>query len=112
MRAVVARASRYQLGAVALVVLTLLVGTLRPLARMATGSHGQAGLSRRAFVFEPPRANDTPLGFPALAGALAVAPVLLAGLLVILKRRRLGFGPIAVRRLKIPPPSSDPFSPF
>jgi hypothetical protein len=112
MGAVAARAFWYKVAALALVVLTLLVGTLRPLVRMSTSSHSQSGLSRRAFVFEPPGANDTPLTLPAAAGAPVVVPLLLAGLLTILKSRRLALVSFAVRRLKIPPPSADPFSPF
>ena len=110
MRVVNGKALRYHLAVLALVLVTVLVGALRPLVRGAGHSHGRWGLGRLVLLSEPAVNDDAPPALPVRTNVHLLAPLLAVALLV-LKMRRSGFAPIPVRRLKLPTRHTSPFLP-
>jgi hypothetical protein len=102
---------RVQIAPVALVLATLLFGSFRPATRVHRRTPGRAGVNQPAFAWEVAdpddgyRADVAPVCTPTLAPSLilALAP------LIVLKTRWRAMVPVAVRHLKLPPPSNDPF---
>jgi hypothetical protein len=74
--------------------------TVRPLTRPHGSLDGSFGLRRQALVSEPANDHDTPRTQPLVAVVVTATPLILAHLL--LKLRRAAYRPVPVRRLKLP----------
>ncbi|MFI5397836.1 MAG: hypothetical protein ACHQ9S_20050 [Candidatus Binatia bacterium] len=92
----------HRLTPVALIVLAVLAGFLRPISRVPGRAQNQFGLNRLAFLLEPATDAALPLAAPARADARTFAPTLASTFLIVLKMRRVAFVPVPVRRLRLP----------
>jgi len=97
------RRLRWKAGVIALIALTVWMGALRPLARVAGHTHNVLGFARVALLSDPAADGDAPLKPPGRAAVQAIVPALVSALLIALKTRRTAFVPVPVRRLKLPP---------
>jgi hypothetical protein len=90
----------------ALVLFTVLVGTLRPLLHPSGSGHNQFGLTRLTLLSEPADSRSAPLKPPGRSDMRLLIPAVVSALLVVLKIRRTAFVPVPVRRLKLFSPTT------
>lgn len=99
-----------QIAPVALLLAALLFGWFRPVTRLHHRAQTRPGVNPSVVTWEPAGSNDgghpdpPPVRFvdQAVWQGLALAP------LIVLKLRWLAMVPVAIRRLRLPPPSNDP----
>jgi len=100
----------YKLGVALLTLMTLLVITVRPVARPSGQLFRPLGVSRN-WLSESVDRDDGPLQPPTAQHVPAVASALMTVLLTVLKVRRTAFRSVPVRRFKRPPHRVIPDSP-
>jgi hypothetical protein len=97
-----------KVGLVVLIALTVFVSAVRPLTRPSGRLFARFGLTRMSLLTEAADERGTPLPAPAVAHAHVIAPLSVAGvLLLVLKTRRVEFRSVPFRRLKLPARSPD-----
>jgi len=93
---------RFKLGAIALILLSILVGALRPLVRLSGRGRNRYELSRVVFMAEPAADTQSPPANPDRITVRVFAPALISVLLLILKTQQRAAAPTPVHRLKLP----------
>ena len=91
---------RYEWVPVALILFAVLLGSRGPVTRVRGGTHYHWGLNQFLLASEPVSDCDAPLPFP--TDVPVSVPVVVGTVLLILKARRSGYGPLTVRRLRLP----------
>ena len=111
MKPVDGNAWRRPAGVVVLILLAGLVTTLGPCLRMPNHVQQRLRLNRLVLLSETVNETRVALGLSTRTAAFLVAPVLVGALLVLSRRRRTAFGPVPVRRRKLPAGNSKSADP-